>query len=137
MIQLFSGLVEKFVWCPLNCCIVAYNVNIFNSQTFGNWFGCRNSRFWTHAKTTQHERIEGDWEKKNEAGGGGLKCLDVIGLKCAQTPYICLQCHAVEVLPPRLSLIKYNNYSYLQAAALALRKVPQCNSSWTDDYIRQ
>jgi len=25
----------------------------------------------------------------------------------------------------------------LQAAALALRKVPQCNSSWTNDYIRQ
>ncbi|KAF2615506.1 hypothetical protein F2Q70_00009964 [Brassica cretica] len=28
-------------------------------------------------------------------------------------------------------------YSKLQAAALALRKVPQCNSSWTDEYIRQ
>ncbi|KAL0743700.1 hypothetical protein Bca4012_085213 [Brassica carinata] len=26
---------------------------------------------------------------------------------------------------------------YLTAAALALRKVPQCNSSWTDEYIRQ
>ncbi|XP_039004499.1 dihydrolipoyllysine-residue acetyltransferase component 2 of pyruvate dehydrogenase complex, mitochondrial-like isoform X2 [Hibiscus syriacus] len=25
----------------------------------------------------------------------------------------------------------------IKAAALALRKVPQCNSSWTDDYIRQ
>ncbi|KAJ4917964.1 Dihydrolipoyllysine-residue acetyltransferase component 3 of pyruvate dehydrogenase complex [Raphanus sativus] len=25
----------------------------------------------------------------------------------------------------------------VKAAALALRKVPQCNSSWTDDYIRQ
>lgn len=89
-----------------------------------------------HAKATHHARIEGDWEKKMRGGGGG-KCLDVIGLRWTQTPYICLQCHAVEVLPRRLSLIKYNNYSYLQAAALALRKVPQCNSSWTDDYIRQ
>ncbi|KAH9623643.1 hypothetical protein KSS87_021987, partial [Heliosperma pusillum] len=26
---------------------------------------------------------------------------------------------------------------FLTAAALALKKVPQCNSSWTDDYIRQ
>jgi pyruvate dehydrogenase E2 component (dihydrolipoamide acetyltransferase) len=25
----------------------------------------------------------------------------------------------------------------IKAAALALRKVPQCNSSWTNDYIRQ
>ncbi|KAL0696464.1 hypothetical protein Bca4012_063644 [Brassica carinata] len=25
----------------------------------------------------------------------------------------------------------------VKAAALALRKVPQCNSSWTDDYVRQ
>ena len=25
----------------------------------------------------------------------------------------------------------------VQAAALALKKVPQCNSSWTNDYIRQ
>ncbi|XP_010540204.1 PREDICTED: dihydrolipoyllysine-residue acetyltransferase component 2 of pyruvate dehydrogenase complex, mitochondrial-like [Tarenaya hassleriana] len=25
----------------------------------------------------------------------------------------------------------------IKAAALALRKVPQCNSSWTDEYIRQ
>jgi pyruvate dehydrogenase E2 component (dihydrolipoamide acetyltransferase) len=25
----------------------------------------------------------------------------------------------------------------IKAAALALRKIPQCNSSWTDDYIRQ
>jgi pyruvate/2-oxoglutarate dehydrogenase complex dihydrolipoamide acyltransferase (E2) component len=25
----------------------------------------------------------------------------------------------------------------VQAAALALRKVPECNSSWTDDFIRQ
>ena len=25
----------------------------------------------------------------------------------------------------------------IKAAALALQKVPQCNSSWTNDYIRQ
>ena len=29
------------------------------------------------------------------------------------------------------------NISNVQAAALALKKVPEVNSSWTDDYIRQ
>lgn len=30
-----------------------------------------------------------------------------------------------------------SNLLYAQAAALALRKVPQCNSSWMNDFIRQ
>ncbi|KAI4329127.1 hypothetical protein L6164_021425 [Bauhinia variegata] len=34
---------------------------------------------------------------------------------------------------PRISV----NDLVIKAAALALRKVPQCNSSWTDDFIRQ
>ncbi|KAI4355475.1 hypothetical protein L6164_004247 [Bauhinia variegata] len=34
---------------------------------------------------------------------------------------------------PRISV----NDFVIKAAALSLRKVPQCNSSWTDDYIRQ
>jgi|APAra0007618407_1042631.scaffolds.fasta_scaffold01727_4 pyruvate dehydrogenase E2 component (dihydrolipoamide acetyltransferase) len=36
-------------------------------------------------------------------------------------------------------VLHYETFSFskLQAAALALRKVPQCNSSWTDEYIRQ
>jgi pyruvate dehydrogenase E2 component (dihydrolipoamide acetyltransferase) len=35
--------------------------------------------------------------------------------------------------PKKISL----NDFVIKAAALALRKVPECNSSWTDDFIRQ
>jgi hypothetical protein len=36
-----------------------------------------------------------------------------------------------------MSISLLYNFSNVQAAALALKKVPEVNSSWTDEYIRQ
>lgn len=49
---------------------------------------------------------------------------------------LALQKPVILVTVPSIAFSSFQSKTFLQAAALVLQKVPQCNSSRTDDYIR-